>query len=120
MPKGGPPGREDLDPQAVQASGAGEAVSSGQHHDRVLAAVRHHRHDRDAAAQGEPHEALPAAEVNLVALSPRAAGFQVAARIHHDARPARQSALGVPGARGDRASRRSTARFPAERVADHR
>jgi 3-oxocholest-4-en-26-oyl-CoA dehydrogenase beta subunit len=93
--------REDVDPEGAQACGPGQAVAAGQHHDRVVAAVGDHGHDRDPAAQGESHEALPAGEIDLVPLGPRAAGLEVASRVHQDARPVRQRGLGLAGARGD-------------------
>ena len=82
-------GGEDVDPEVAQAHGPGQAITAGQHDDRVMSAVGDHGHDRDLGAQREPDEALPPAEVDLIALSPRAAGLQVPARVHDHAGSAR-------------------------------
>jgi hypothetical protein len=103
---------KDVDPDAAQADGAGETVATRQHHDSVMAAVGYNGHYRDPASQGEPHEAFPAAKINLVALGPRAAGFKVPSRIHQDARTARQRGLGFTGARGTAPSRRRNGPTP--------
>ena len=92
---------KDVDPQFAQADGAGEPFAAGQHYDGVVSAVGDNWHDRYPAAQGEPHGAFPTAEVDLVALGPRAAGLKVPSRVNQDARSAPQCGLGFTSAGWD-------------------
>ena len=86
MPKGTPASMgKTLTRTLLQTGSAREAVTARQHDDSMMAAVGDDGDHGHPASQGEPHEALSAAEVDLVALSPGAAGLQVAAWIHHHA-----------------------------------
>ena len=68
-----------------------------------MGAVGDNGDDRNPGTQGEPHEARPAGEIDLVPLGRWAARLEVAARVDQDARPARQRGPGFTGVRGNRA-----------------
>jgi hypothetical protein len=59
-------------PGDLEVAGRDE-VAAGQHHDGMMGAVGDNRDDRNSGTQGEPYEARPAGEVDLVPLGPPAA-----------------------------------------------
>ena len=80
------PGRRDLDrrdveaQQPVQVEQSRDALALAKEQRRLLAADRHHRHDRDVQFQREPDEPRPVGEVDVCGVPGRSVGLMVAAR----------------------------------------